>query len=109
MALLRKAVAHTAITRAQVQNAKRRAREGNNAGQNLSLDVAKSTGADGPLAAIAPGEIAKGQRKVVVVAVAASALRGANILIVSDEALEIRVALGQERLPHASPAGYFHF
>src|ERR1700735_2616892 len=61
MALLRKAVAHPAITRAQVKNAKRRAREGNNAGQDLALDVAKSTSADGPLPAIAPGEVAIGE------------------------------------------------
>src|SRR3984957_1452265 len=89
VALLRKAVAHPAITCAQVKNAKPRVREGNNAGQNLALDVAKRTSADGPLPAIASGEIAIGQRKVVVVAVTAPAFRGANILVVSDEALEV--------------------
>jgi hypothetical protein len=109
MALLRKAVAHPSITRAQVENAKRRAREGNNAGQNLPLDVAKSTSADGPLSAIAPGKIAIGKRQVVVVVCTSSALRGANVLIVFDEAHEVCCALRQERLPNASTAGHIHF
>jgi hypothetical protein len=61
------------------------------------------------LPAIAPGEIAIGERKVVVVAGAASTLRGANELIVSDEALEVCLALRQERLPNASTAGHVHF
>src|ERR1700685_1284828 len=104
MALFRTAVPHPSITRAQVENAKRRAREGNNAGQDLALDVAKSTRADGPLPAVAPGEIAIGKCKVVVVAVTSSALRGANVLIVFDEAREVCCALRQERLPHASTA-----
>ena len=54
-----------------------------------------------------PGKIAIGKRKVVIVAVASSALIGSNTLIVFDEAREVRFAFRQKCLPHSLPAGIF--
>src|SRR5580704_333825 len=101
MALARKAIAHPAVTRAQVQNAKPILRQCSNTWQNLSLDKAKRTRTECPLPFEKTRKIAVRKRQVVVRGCATPAFRRSNRFIVFHEARVASHALWQECLPDA--------